>query len=77
MHCRSHIQHLRERFKTIIQLNFYWSWEQFFFLQNYGKVPTPVFREIANDRFLVEEEEKINENIKIWSKDLSHFPHIT
>ena len=36
------------------------------FLRNSSNVPTPVSREIANDEFLVDKEDKINQSIKSW-----------
>ena len=40
-------------------------------------MPTPVFHEIAESKFVVGGEDKINQSIKISSKNLSHLPHIT
>ena len=40
------------------------------FLQN---SPNPVISETGNDEFSVDEEGKLNQSIKIWSNNLSHF----
>ena len=46
----------------IIQRNFYLPWEQFFF-QNSSKSTTAVFRYIANEKFLANNDDKINQCI--------------
>ena len=43
------------------------------FLQNSSNAPNPVISETGNDEFSVDEEGKLNQSIKIWSNNLSHF----
>ena len=45
------------------------------FLQNSSNARTPFISETGNDQFSVDEEGKLNQSIKIWSNNLSHFQH--